>query len=115
MGDKLKLEKNFIEYKAITLTIIETVKAGEYEKLEEIFQQRQLILDDMNKTDSSKEEFKKLYLKYGLENLDKALASDIKDKQKDLLKKIEKNEKKKVAMAGYNNISAKAVFLSKEV
>jgi len=111
----LDLEKNFVEFKAITITIVETVKAGEYEKLEETFQQRQLILDDLKKIDYSKEEFKKLYLKYELENLDKALASEIKDKQKDLLKKIEKNKKKKVAMAGYNNISAKAVFLSKEV
>jgi len=111
----LKLEKNFIEYKAITLTIIEEVKAGEYEKLEEKFHQRQLILDDMNKIDYSKEELKKFYLKYEIENSDKILASEMKIKRKDLMRIIGDNKNRQIAMAGYNNISAKAVFLSKEV
>ena len=115
MGDKLNLEENFIKYKDITLTIIETVKAEEYEKLDEIFQQRQLILDDMNKINYSKEELKKFYLQYEIENLEKVLASEMKVRKDDLLKKIKQNEKRQVGMAGYNNLSAKAVFLSKEI
>lgn len=115
MGDTLNLEKNFIKYKDITLDIIETVKAEEYEKLDEIFQQRQLILDDMNKIDYSKEELKKFYLQYDIENLEKVLESEMKVRKVELLKKIKQCEKKQVGMAGYNNISAKAVFLSKEV
>ena len=114
MGDKLNLEENFIEYKDITLTIIETVKAEEYEKLDEIFQQRQLILDDMNRIDYLKEDLKKFYLKYGVKQLDEELASEMKVKKEDLLGKIKENKKRQVAMKGYNNLSAKAVFLSKE-
>lgn len=111
----MKLEKNFIEYKEITLTIFEAVKTGEYEKLEKMFQQRQLILNDIDKNDYSKEKMNKLYLKYELENEYKVLASEMKIKKYDLLKKIEKNKKRQIAVAGYNNISSKAVFLSKEV
>ena len=114
MGDKLNLEENFIKYKDITLTIIETVKAEEYEKLDEIFQQRQLILDNINKINYSKEELKKFYLQYDIEKLDKTLASEMKVKREDLLEKIKENKKRQVAMKGYNNLSAKAVFLSKE-
>lgn len=115
MGDKLNLEENIIKYRDITVIIIETVKAEEYEKLDEIFQQRQLILDDMNKINYSKEELKIFYLKYKIENLDKVLASEMKIKKEDLLEKIKENKKRQVAMAGYNNLSAKAVFLSKEI
>ena len=115
MGDKLNLEENFIKYKDITLTIIKTVKAEEYEKLDENFQQRQLILDDINKINYSKEELKKFYLQCEIENLEKVLASEIKVKREDLLKKIKENKKRQVAMIGYNNLSAKAVFLSKEI
>ena len=115
VGDKLNLEEYFIKYKDITLTIIETVKSEEYEKLDEDFQQRQLILDDMNKINYSKEELKKFYLQCEIENLDKVLASEIKVKKEDLLKKIKESKKRQVAMVGYNNVSAKAVFLSKEI
>ena len=109
------LEENFIKYKDITLTISEIVKAEEYEKLEEIFQQRQLILDDINKISYTKEELRKLFLKYEIEKSDKVLDLKMKVKREDLLKKIKQNKKRQVGMAGYNNISAKAVFLSKEI
>lgn len=111
----MNLEESFVKYKGITLTIIEWVKAEEYEKLHENFQQRQFILDDMIKCNYSKEELKKIYLKYEIENLEKELAFEMKVRKVDLLKKIKQNEKRQVGMAGYNNISAKAVFLSKEV
>lgn len=111
----MNLEENFIEYKDITLTIIEKVKVEEYEKLDGIFRQRQLILDDMNKNNYSKEELKKFYLKYEIENLEKVLSSEMKVRKSDLLKKIKQNEKRQLGMAGYNNLSAKAVFLNKEV
>ena len=109
------LEENFIEYKVLTLKIIKTVNVGEYERLEEIFQKRQLILDGMNKSNYLKEEMNKLYIKYEIQNLEKILAVDIKVKEKDLLKKIDKNKNRQIVVTGYNNISAKAVFLSKEV
>jgi hypothetical protein len=114
VGDKLNLEENFIKYKEITLTIIETVKGEEYEKLDQIFQQRQLILDDINKINYSKEELKKFYLQYNIDKLDKTLTSEMKSKRQDLLEKIKENKKRQVAMKGYNNLSAKAVFLSRE-
>jgi len=111
----LNLEENLIEFKNITLTVIETVKSEEYEKLDEIFAQRQLILDDINKSNYIKEELKKLYLQYEIENLEKKLTSEMKFKQVNLLKKIKENEQRQVGAAGYNNISAKAVFLSKQI
>ena len=115
MGDKLNLEEKFIKYKGITLTIIETVKSEEYEQLDEVFQQRQLILDDINKSNHSKEEVKKNYLKYNIDKLDKILESEMKVKREDLLQKIKESKKRQVATRGYNNLSAKDVFLNKKI
>lgn len=114
MGDKLNLEESFVKYKDVTLTIIKTLKAEEYEKLDEIFHQRQLILNNINKINGSKEELKKFYLQYDIDKLDKILYSEMKTKKEDLMEKIKENKKRQVAMKGYNNLSAKAVFLNKE-
>ena len=111
----MNLEENFIRYKDITLNIIETVKAEAYEKLDEFFQQRQLILDNINKIDFLKEELKELYFQIDIENLEIVLALEMKIRKVDLLKKIKQNEKKEAGMRVYNGLSAKAVFLSKEV
>ena len=111
----MNLEENLIKYKNITLTIIETVKAEQYEKLDEVFQQRQFILDLMNNENYSKEELKKFYLQYEIENLDKTLASEMEIRKDDLLEKIKENKRRQAGMAGYNNLSTKAVFLSKEI
>lgn len=111
----MNLEENFIKYKDKTLTVIEMVKAEEYEKLDEIFHQRQLILDNMNNINYSKEELKKFYLQYEIGQLDKTLASQMNYKKEDLLKKIRENKARQSAMVGYNNLSTKSVFLSKEI
>lgn len=115
MGGILNLEDDFIEYQIITLNIIKSVRVDEYEKLAENFHKRQLILDNINNTDYSKEELKNVYFKYEIESLEKTLESEMKVKRKALLKKMRENKKRQKAMIGYNSISAKAVFLSKEV
>lgn len=115
MGDKLNLEEEFIKYKEITLTIIETVKTEGYEKLDELIKQRQLILDNINKIDYSKDEMKQFYFQCDIDKLENILSLEMKTKREDLLEKIKENKKRQVAMKGYNNLSAKAVFLSKEL
>lgn len=114
MGDKLNLEEDFIKYKEITLTIIEAVKAEEYENLDELLKQRQLILDNINKIDCSKDEMKQFYFQCDIDKIENILSLEMKTEREDLLEKIKENKKRQVAMKGYNNLSAKAVFLSKE-
>ena len=108
------LEENFIKYKNITLKIIEIVKEEEYEKLEKNFQERQAILSNISKFDYSKEELKKFYLQYDIEKIEKILSLEMKARKEDLLGKIKENQKRKIAMNGYNNLHTKAVFLSRE-
>ncbi|MBX4262481.1 hypothetical protein [Clostridium estertheticum] len=104
-----------MKYKNITLAIIEIVKIEGYEKLDEIFQKRQLIIDDMNKINYDKVELKKLYLQYEIEKLEEELASRMKYEKDELLNKLKKNKKRQTGMMGYNNLPSKAVFLSKKI
>ncbi len=110
----MNIEENLIKYRDITMTIIEIIRSDEEEKLDDLFVQRQLILDYINKIDYSKDELKKLCLKHEISSLDKILEVGIKSKKEEVLKKIKENQKRKAAMNGYNNLQTKAVFLSKE-
>lgn len=110
----MDIEESLKEYKNITLTIMETVKAENYEKLDELFSKRQFVLDNINKLTYSKEELNKFYLKYNIHKLDETLEEEMKKRKEELLEKIKENQKRKMAVNGYNNIQAKAVFLSKE-
>ena len=115
VGEELSIEESFIKYKDITLTIIQVVEEEKYEKLDEYFEQRQLILDNINKLNHSKQEINNFYSKYDIYKLDKTLEQEMKNRKEDLLAKIKQNQKRKIAMNGYNNLHAKAVFLSKEL
>lgn len=110
----MNLEESFSKYKNITMTIIEKVKVEEFENLDEAFKQRQLILDYISTLDYSREELSKLYLKYDIDKLEKILYSEMKTKKEGLLQQIKENKKRQKAMQGYNNLSTKAVFLSRE-
>jgi SAM-dependent MidA family methyltransferase len=114
VGDKLNLEEKFAKYKDITLNIVDAIKTEKYEKLNEMFEQRQLILNDINKSDYLKEELKKNYSQYDIDKLEEMLVLEIRFKKEDLLGKIKETKKRQVAINGYNNFSAKAVFLSKK-
>ncbi|POO93274.1 hypothetical protein C1H57_00445 [Clostridium sp. 2-1] len=110
----MNLEQIIFEYKDITLTIMELIKLEEYEKVDKFFKQRQLILDNINKSSYSKEELKEFFIKFHIDELDKVLESEMKNKKEELLIKIKQNQKRRTAMNGYNNLQAKAVFLSRE-
>lgn len=114
VSDKLELEENLKRYESITLEIMEIVKKERYEELDKYFEQRQLILDNINNLNCSKEEMKNLYLKYNIDKIEKVLEELIRRRKEELLEKIKENQKRKTAMSGYNNLSAKAVFLSKK-
>jgi len=111
----MNLEENIKKYKSITLNIIDSVKVEEYEKLDEMLKERQIILDNTKDICYTKEELKSLYFQYEIDKLDKILGSQMEEKKNALKDKIRANEKRKIAAKSYNNLSGRAVFLSKEI
>lgn len=110
----MEIGEYFEKYKNITLSIMEIIKAEKYEKLDEFFSQRQLVLDKLSELNCSKEELNKFYLEYNIGKLDKTLEEEIKKRKEDILEKIKGNQKRKIALNEYNNLQAKAVFLSRQ-
>ncbi|OCA96805.1 flagellar protein FliT [Clostridium beijerinckii] len=110
----MELEECFNRYNDITLTIIETVESDDYERLDELFEQRQSILDNIKNSNCSKEEMKRIYLKYNIDELEKKIEEEMKKRKEEALDKLKKSQERKVAMNGYNNLQARAVFFSKE-
>ena len=111
----MNLEENIKEYKRITFNIIDAVKAEEYEKLDDMFEERQIILDNTKNIRFTKEELKRLYYLYEIDKLDKILISEMEEKKNVIKDKIKENGKRKIATKSYNNLSGRAVFLSKEI
>ena len=114
VGDKLELEENFLKYKQITLSVMEVIKMENYETLDDLFKQRQLILDNIKNLNHSQDELKKVYVKYNIDELEKTLEKEIIKRKEELLNKIKANQKRRMALNGYNNLQAKSVFLSRE-
>ncbi|WP_026888253.1 hypothetical protein [Clostridium beijerinckii] len=111
----MEIQEQFVQYKNITLIIMETVKTENYEKLDEFFSQRQSVLDNINKLACSKEELNRFYLKYDVYELDKTLEKEMNSRKEALLEKIKENQKRRIMMNGYNDLQARSVFLSKEL
>lgn len=109
----MELEESLVRYKEVTLNIFQVIKSEKYEELDKCFEKRQMILDNISKN-YSKDELKRIYFELELDKIDKKLASEIEVKKEDLLKKIKENKKRQRAMNGYNSLSTRAVFLSKE-
>lgn len=111
----MELEQQFIEYRDITLIIINEVKNENYDDLEEFFFKRQTILDNIIKDAHEKEQLNLICGKLNINKLEKTLEAEIKIRKEKLLDKIKESQKRRMVMSGYNNLQARAVFLSKEL
>lgn len=111
----MELEEQFKEYRNITIIIIKEIQNENYEVLEEFFSKRQKILDDIAQSSYEIKELNQIYLKFNIEQLEKVIEEEIKNRKEDLLDKIKESQKRRIVMNGYNNLQARAVFLSKEL
>lgn len=111
----MDIEEQFIEYKNITLAIMGDIKSEKYETLEELFSKRQSILDNISSNSYSKEELNLIYKKVNINKLEKTLEEEMKNRKEELLNKIKESQKRRNVMNGYNNLQARAVFLSKKL
>lgn len=107
---------NFIkEYQTISLQIKESLDNDNLDSLEMLLNQREKIINNVDIASFDIEELKESYEKYKVFQLDKLIFEEMKLQKDQLRKKIFEVEKGKNVAKGYNNLNAKAVFLSKEI
>ncbi|WBW95464.1 hypothetical protein [Oceanirhabdus sp. W0125-5] len=111
----MDLEKLIIEYKQISNDIIVLLEKDDFEKLDLLFEKRQVVIDQMILEDNGKNEVKDLYVKYNLVKLDQVMKSKFETKKNEIKSNLIKIRRQKKATAGYNNLNSRAVYLSKEI
>lgn len=114
--DELKLEKLLYEFSEITKKLIKSIEDEKFEKINNLFLERQRVINLIDEIEYEKEVFRYIANKYELSNLDNNLNLLVKTKKKDLL--LELNKLKENLMAndlynsnGYNRVS----FLNKTI
>ncbi|MCM1988106.1 hypothetical protein [Oceanirhabdus seepicola] len=109
----MNLEELYKKYKQISQEIISALEKEDLDALEDLLFEREEILKNIMSNEVEKERLQELYTKYDLFNIDKIMKEKFNDKIHIVKQELNKLRKRKQATRGYNNLSAKAVFLSK--
>jgi Icc-related predicted phosphoesterase len=104
------------EYKQISLDMIKIIQSENYEYIEDKLNQRQEIINNLNKTTYEKNKFKEIFVNLGLEDIQKQVNSILQEKLHNIKENIEKSKQSRLANKSYNNINRNNYnFLNKKV
>lgn len=111
----MNLEELFQEYKEISLNIMQILDDDLVEQLDNEFEKRNIILEEITRRNEEKEVLKDLYEKYDLIKIDEEMKVKLEISMNNVRNEMIKIKKRKEANKSYNNINARSVYLSKEI
>jgi hypothetical protein len=112
----VELEKCLVEFKDLTIKLIECVEKQEYDNLEMHFHQRDTLILQMGKLEYSKENFKELSDLLQLMPLQQELTLIINKSRADIRQEIDKLSVFKSANKSYNTkYKADPLFFNKKI
>ncbi|KGK86057.1 flagellar protein FliT [Clostridium sp. HMP27] len=111
----MNLDDFMEEYKKISLEIKKSLDNDDLDSLEILLEGREKVIESLDIDSFDREELKKIYEKYEIYELDQLIFEEIKLQKNQMRNKIFEVEKQKKMRKGYNNLNAKAVFLTKEI
>lgn len=111
----MKLEELFQQYKDISLRIFKIIDEDDLNQLDKLILERERILEEISKINEDREKLKVLYEKADLLNIENLIRKKMETNLGQIKEDILKLKKRKEANKKYNNLNAKAVFLSKKV
>lgn len=109
----MNLKELLEKYRDITLELINRVERDE--DLQELLNQRKNIINNIESLEFEQEEFKALYLKFEIQNLDDKLQKEIVKEQKKIREKINFIKVTRNARAQYENTQFKPTFFNKKI
>lgn len=114
MNYVLKTQLN--EYKNCTVKIIEILEKEDFESIDNVIKDRDLIIKSIKEINYTKEEFTSIGIELQLMRLEKKLNEIINEKRADIKNKIDKMYIAKNANKNYNkNMYSSAVIFSKKI
>jgi hypothetical protein len=116
-NEQLKeLKKCLVEFKNLTIELIECSEKEEYDNLEILFNQRDTLIQQMDKLEYSKENFKELSYELQLMPLEQKLVLIINKSKTGIRLEIDKLATSKIANKSYNTkYKADPLFFNKQI
>lgn len=112
----MQIKEKLLEYKTLTVELINALENEEYIKLNDLFNEREKIIDCTNDLSYSMEEFKKICNELGIIELETKLKQLIKDKMLKVKKSINNIKRSRNAHMSYNkNFINNSFFVKKTV
>ncbi|NFS08523.1 flagellar protein FliT [Clostridium botulinum] len=97
-----KLKENLIKYRDLTLNIIEALEREDYDVPEKFLEERQSIINEINKLSYTKEEFKSINDELDLMLLEKKLQTIMLKRKVELKQKLNNTLENKEATKLYS-------------
>jgi hypothetical protein len=115
-GQLKELKKCLVEFKDLTIKLIEFIEKEEYDNLEILFQQRDTLIYEMDKLEYSKENFKELSNELQLIPLQQMLTLIMNKSRVGIKQELDKLSASKTANKSYNiKYKADPLFFNKQI
>nr|WP_207746466.1 hypothetical protein [Clostridium tyrobutyricum] len=104
-----------MSYKECTEHIVEILKREEFNSLKDEMEKRQCILNELISDKYNKDEVKKFYRKFDINDIESKAEKLMKDKALLIKKKLKNISVNKTASSAYGNIGSSAKIFSKKI
>ncbi len=103
------------EYTKLSKKALEELDKEEFEGLEYLLEQKEVLFKEIVKLNNSNEEMKELIKKYEVLEVEKALIEKLKNKKEIVRENLNNIRKRKVMNNQYRDVAGKVSFLNKQI
>lgn len=96
------LKRNLDQFKDLTIRLIDCLEKEDYDSLETLFNDRQTVIDEINKLKYPKESFKSICMELQLMPLQQKLTMLMNQRKVEAKQELEKLSASKIATKNYN-------------
>lgn len=103
------------EYTKLSKKALEELDKEEFEGLEHLLEQKEVLFKEIVKLNNNNEEMKELIKKYEVLEVEKALVEKLKNKKEIVRENLNNIRKRKVMNNQYRDVAGKVSFLNKQI
>ncbi|AVQ44417.1 TPA: flagellar protein FliT [Clostridium sporogenes] len=106
-----KLKEQLIKYRELTLDLIQILEKGDYDAPKKLLDERQAIINNINKFSYTKEEFRNINYELDLMLVEKKLQTIMLKRKAELKQKLNNASETKEATKSYNMKQFKSQYI----
>lgn len=110
------LEESLIEFKNVTLNLINALESDDFDEIESLIEKRQNIISALENTNYTEEEFRHIASSINLLTLQKKVLDLMNAKKVELRNEMDKLSEVKIANKSYNSkFAVDSVYFNKKI